>query len=89
MNITHHHAQHCFDTVIEGHTACVEYRISPGTFDIIHTRVPAPLEGRGIAAALVQTAYDYARSRQLALRGSCSYAAAWLKRRPDYLKPAS
>ena len=89
MNITHHHQHHRFGTVIEGHTACVEYSISPGTFDIVHTRVPAPLEGRGIAAALVKTAYDYARSRKLALRGSCSYAAVWLKRHPDYLEPDS
>ena len=37
--------------------------------------------GRGIAAQLVEAAYAYAENKGLAFKASCSYAAAWLKRR--------
>jgi hypothetical protein len=69
---------------IEGHTAYVEYDLHDGVLDILHTYVPKPLEGRGIASKLVRAAYDYARKQGLEPTGTCSYAVAWLEKHPEY-----
>lgn len=83
--ITHHPERQRFETVHEGVTAFVEYRLSDGnTLDIIHTIVPREIEGRGIAGALVEAAYDYALANGMKPEATCSYAVAWLKRHPEY-----
>lgn len=68
----------------DGNDASVEYDVHDGTLDIVHTFVPHPLEGRGIASQLVRTAYDYAREKGLKPTATCTYAKAWLDRHPDY-----
>ncbi|MGE3302616.1 MAG: GNAT family N-acetyltransferase [Hyphomonadaceae bacterium] len=53
------------------------------TGDVIaidHTLVPPPLEGRGIAAALVQRAVDDARAGGLKIKPICSYVVAAFRR---------
>ena len=39
---------------------------------------------RGVAAALVKAAYDYALSEGLTPVATCAYAVAWLQRHPEY-----
>lgn len=84
MEIIHNEKQHRFYTEIEGHTAYVAYNLTDKGLDIRHTIVPDALSGRGIAAALVKAAYDYAMSQGLKPIATCSYAVAWLKRHPEY-----
>ena len=84
--ITHHPERRRFETVEEGHTAFVEYRLTDHALDIIHTIVPREIEGRGIAAALVEAAYDYALANGMKPEATCSYAVVWLKRHPDYVR---
>ena len=84
MDIQHDLKKNLFLTTINGDTAYVDYRIDNHELDIRHTIVPKPLEGQGIAAALVKTAYDYALSHQLTPVATCAYAVAWLKRHPEY-----
>lgn len=80
--ITHRLEKKRFETEQEGLTAFVQYRLLDDGLDIIHTIVPSPLEGRGIAAALVHTAYQYAKGNGLKPLATCSYAATWLQRHP-------
>ena len=82
--ITHYPDRKRFETELEGVTAFVEYRLINGGLDIIHTVVPPPIEGRGVAAALVTHAYDYAMDSGLKPLATCSYAVVWLKRHPSY-----
>jgi len=82
-NIVHQPGQQLFKTEVEGRTAFVQYRLIEGSLDIIHTQVPIPLEGRGIAGALVKAAYDYALDNGLKLKATCSYAVKWLERHPE------
>lgn len=86
--IEHQPEQKLFKTEIEGRTAFVQYRLLNGGLDIIHTIVPRPLEGQGIAAALVKAAYDYAVANGLKPKATCSYAVAWLQRHPEVTKEA-
>ena len=86
--IQHQPEQKLFKTEVEGRTAFVQYRLLNGGLDIIHTIVPRPLEGQGIAAALVKAAYDYAVANGLKPKATCSYAVAWLQRHPEVTKEA-
>lgn len=84
--ITHHPEKKRFETTLEGVTAFVEYRLSGDKLDIIHTIVPPAIEGRGVAAALVKYAYDYALENGMKPLATCPYAVVWLHRHPDYTK---
>lgn len=78
--IVHDKEQNRFYTVHDGYEAFVEYTVENGSLNIIHTVVPKPLSGRGIAAELVSAAYKYADDSGFARKAECSYAIAWLKR---------
>lgn len=84
--ITHYPEKMRFETTVDGVTAFVQYRLSGDKLDIIHTIVPPAIEGRGIAAALVKHAYDYAIENGMKPLATCSYAVAWLHRHPDYVR---
>lgn len=81
--ITHQPEQHLFRTEVDGRTAFVEYRLFDDYLDIIHTIVPPPIEGRGIAAALVKATYEYAKENGFKPKATCWYAARWLERHPE------
>ena len=81
--IIHQPDQRMFTTEVEGRTAFVQYRLLNGHLDIVHTIVPRPLEGKGIAAALVSAAYDYALKNGLKPKATCSYAVKWMQRHPE------
>ena len=82
--ITHYPEKNSFETKLAGVTAFVQYRLSGDRLDIIHTIVPTAIEGRGVAAALVKHAYDYAIEHGMKPLATCSYAVAWLHRHPEY-----
>ena len=81
--IVHQPELRLFKTELEGRVAFVEYRLLDNCFDIVRTFVPKPIEGRGIASALVKMAYDYASQNGWKPIASCSYAVLWLKRHPE------
>ena len=85
-SITHNTARHRYEYTEDG-TLCVldyELRDAGATMAIVHTGVPAAVGGRGVAADLTRAALDDARSRGLKVLPLCSYAAAWLRRHPEY-----
>ncbi len=84
MQINHLEEKKRFETVEDGVTAYVSYRIENGELDIRHTIVPEAIGGRGIASGLVKAAYNYARSAGLQPVATCSYAVSWLERHPEY-----
>lgn len=82
--VKHDEAKCLFYMEADGLTAYAEYRLTDdGGLDILHTVVPKPLEGKGIAALLVKTAYDYALRNGLHPVATCAYAEIWLKRHPE------
>src|SRR5512143_1796279 len=52
----------------------------------LHTLVPEPLEGRGIASQLAHTALEDARAAHLQVVAQCPYVAAYVRRHPEYLE---
>lgn len=83
LNIVHNLDASRFEARIDGQLAVCEYRRSGEVLAFTHTEVPWPLEGRGIAAALVGHALDWARSEGLRVRPLCSFVAAYMRRHPQ------
>lgn len=83
FEIVHNVAAARFEAQIDGHLAVCEYRRQDETLVFTHTEVPMQLEGRGIAAALVRQALDWARTEGLRVRPLCSYVAAYMRRHPE------
>jgi uncharacterized protein len=83
MDVTHNPAASRFEATVEGQLCVCQYRMLRDLMMLVHTGVPRPLRGRGIAAALVQAALDHARARGLKVRPDCSYAEAYMQRHPD------
>lgn len=84
LDIQHRPEQGRFEATVEGLRCELDYRLSTGRMHITHTGVPRPLEGRGIAAALVQHALTWARQEQLKVDPVCSYVAVYLRRHPEW-----
>ncbi len=82
--IQHVPGQGRFFVEVDGVEAELVYRMRHGKLVIEHTGVPEAIGGRGIAAALVKFALDYARANDLKVSAPCSYAAAYIQRHPEY-----
>ena len=73
-----------FQATVAGTLCVLEYRLHEGTLEIDHVGVPDAVSGRGIAAALTKAALDTARRAGWRVAPHCAYAAAWIKRHPEY-----
>lgn len=79
MKVEHNENEKVFFAIIDGYKATVEYQLNEGALDILHTRVPKELRGRGIASELVKEVYRYAEEHGLDKKAACPYAAKWLE----------
>lgn len=59
-------------------------RVHGDLVDLNHTFVDASLQGRGIAGELVQAAAERFRRDRLKAVVTCSYAAVWFEKHPEY-----
>jgi uncharacterized protein len=67
----------------DGHVAELVYELDGDRLALVHTGVPAALEGRGIGGVLVAAAIDEAKRRGLAIVPVCPFVQGWLRRHPD------
>jgi len=84
VSIEHQPARGRFVTVVDGLECEVEYQRDGPRVVFTHTGVPSRLEGRGIAAALVRRALEWARAEHLQVVPACSYVRVYLQRHPEY-----
>ena len=68
----------------QGQTSWADYRLQGGRLYIDHVESPAALRGTGAAGRLMTALAQDARDHGLTITPICSYAAAWLKRSPEY-----
>ena len=64
--------------------AFVDYQRKDGWVELIHTEVPAALEGKGIGSALARGTLDLLRSEGAAVQPTCSFIARHIERHPEY-----
>ena len=81
--VQHQPESHRFEVETEGQTAELAYRLHGNVMTILHTEVPEPLGGRGIAGSLVKAALDEAKARGWKVDPVCPYAKAWMERHPE------
>lgn len=84
MDIQHDPTRQRFFLEVSGGTAELRYRrLDEQTFDVVHTEVPQPAAGQGIAGKLAKAAFSWARENGLKLVVSCPYVTRWLERHPE------
>ncbi|MBA3596054.1 MAG: N-acetyltransferase [Methylibium sp.] len=72
-----------FEATVDGHVCIADYRLHGDVMVMPHTVVPSALQGRGIAAALVRVALEWARAEGLKVEPLCSYVALYMRRHPE------
>lgn len=82
--ILRNEAAHRFETTVEDTLCVLDYRLRHSVLEIDHVGVPDVVSGRGIAGELTKAALDMARREGWRVVPHCAYAAAWVKRHPDY-----
>jgi predicted GNAT family acetyltransferase len=82
--VRHYPERHRFETTVDGHDCEIDYRLSNGVMTITHTGVPRAVEGRGIAGEMTRFALETARTNGWKVVPACSYAAAYMRRHPEF-----
>ena len=80
--ISHDSTAHRFSASLENHSAILDYTLQGSVMSIMHTHVPPPIEGRGVAAELMGAALTAARAAGWTVHPVCSYAVAYLRKHP-------
>lgn len=83
FEVIHNTASQRFECTVEGHLNAANYLLSNGLLVMTHTEVHPSLQGRGIAAALVEAALAFARDDKLKVDPACSYVRAYMQRHPE------
>ena len=86
IEITNNEAIHNFEFLVDGHRSFIDYKTKGDKIYLVHTEVPAELEGRGIAAVMVEKAFKYIEEKGLKLVPLCSYVQSYLKRHAEWDK---
>ncbi|EKO52364.1 GNAT family N-acetyltransferase [Leptospira kirschneri] len=82
--VIHSELESKFYAEIDGFQSYLFYREEGDGWNLISTYVPSELRGKGLAAELVRTALDKARSLNKKIIPSCSYVVTFLNRNPTY-----
>ena len=73
-----------FELEIDGQVVFADYRRRGTDLIIPHVEAPPALRGTGAAGRLMQAVMEQARSEGAKVIPLCSYAAAWLRRHPEF-----
>jgi predicted GNAT family acetyltransferase len=73
-----------FELEVEGGVVFADYKREGYILHILHVEAPMQLRGTGAAGRLMEGIMQFARAHKEKVNPICSYAAAWLRRNPDY-----
>jgi len=85
LQVTHNPADHTFEVWIDGQLSKLDYIQDVRNFVITHVGVYPGHRGQGVAAKIVEAGLQYARENSLRVVPMCSYAAAYIRRNPQYM----
>lgn len=83
-NVIDNSARDRFELTEDGAMAVADYRLNGQTMYIEYVESPPALRGKGTAGRLMEGVMDSARKRNLKVIPICGYAAAWIRRHPEY-----
>lgn len=67
----------------DGDAELVYSHIGPQLIDLQHTYVPRSARGQGVAEALAEAAFAYAREQGYRVVPSCPFVRSWLRHHPE------
>jgi predicted GNAT family acetyltransferase len=74
-----------YEVTVDGEVAGASYyRDADGVRIVTHTEVGDEFEGQGVGGRLIAGALDDIRARGLRIKPVCPFAAAYIKRHPEY-----
>src|SRR4029079_3177320 len=92
MKVEHDEREHRFFVHFDDEDAELAYtRVGPRLIDLQHTYVPQSARGHGVAEALAEAAFAYAREQGFRVVPSCPFVRSWLRHHfeeRDLLDPA-
>lgn len=84
LEIVHNPTENRFETWIDGNLSKLDYIQDGKNFVITHVGVHPSLRGQGVAGRIVEASLAYAKENELRVVPMCSYAAAFMRRHPEY-----
>ncbi|HLZ23303.1 MAG TPA: GNAT family N-acetyltransferase [Ktedonobacterales bacterium] len=82
--VRNNEAEQRYELEVDGHLAVIEYERGPERVLIMHTEVPAELEGHGVAGKMARFALEDARAQHLAVVPLCPYVAGYIRQHQEY-----
>lgn len=73
-----------FESKVGADVAFLDYRWYKGSLALMHTFVPLPARGQGLAAALAHFALEFAKTEGLSILVYCPYVSKYLRSHPAY-----
>ncbi|MGW8311927.1 MAG: GNAT family N-acetyltransferase [Desulfuromonadales bacterium] len=73
-----------FEAEVAGSVAFVEYALDDNILTLVHTEVPANLEGQGLGGKIVKAALDFAKDQGLKVVLQCPFARSYIERHQEY-----
>ena len=89
LEVTHNPENRAFEVWIDGHLSKLDYIQDAKNFVITHVGVYPEFRGQGVAAKIVDAGLQYAKQNSLRVIPMCSYAAAYIRRNPQYMELTS
>ena len=73
-----------YEFVVDNWTALVTYQRTGSRVVLLHTLVPAALEGKGVGTALARSILEDIRRQGLKVVPECPLIAGFIKRHPEF-----
>ena len=84
LEVIHNPTENRFETWIDGYLSKLDYIQDGKNFVITHVGVHPEFRGQGIAGKIVQVGLEYAKENSLRVIPMCPYAAAYIRKHPEY-----
>jgi predicted GNAT family acetyltransferase len=75
---------HRFAVHLDDAVAVLTYREEGDGIYLVHTEVPATMEGKGIGGQLAKAALNYSREKGLKVVARCPFVISYLQRHAEY-----
>lgn len=86
LEVIHNPNEKRFETWIDGKLSKLDYIEDGKNFVITHVGVQPEFRGDGVAGKITQVGLEYAKANSLRVVPMCSYAAAYIRRHPEYVE---
>ena len=85
IEVSNNQVENRFEAHVGGNTAFLLCRRMPGRLVLVHTEIPARLEGHGIGSKLVRAGIELARKQGLMVVPVCRFVVDYIRRHQEYV----